>query len=183
GQYSTYLRFFPESKNVRLHVVFMSPKLAGESHAGLHFIIDQQCFVLVGQVAQRLVELLAKVTIPALALNRFYDDTGNVIFIYFKIAFSLSNGTFFQRLCLLNMFFGSGISPGRGDDARPIELRKILNFIGIGIGERHRVAGASVKSLLKVEYFMPFLLPIPFLEILLDLPVESDLQGVFYRQC
>src|SRR5699024_3925126 len=94
GQYSTYLRFFTESKNVRLHVVFMSPKLAGESHAGLHFIIDQQCFVLVGQVAQRLVELLAKVTIPALALNRFYDDTGNVIFIYFKIAFSLSNGTF-----------------------------------------------------------------------------------------
>src|SRR5699024_4231536 len=109
--------------------------------------------------------LLTEMAISAFALNRLNDDTGNVIFIYFKIAFSLSNGTFFQRFCLLNMFFGSGISHGRGDDARPIEFRKILNFIGIGVSERHRIAAASVKSLFKVEYFMPFLLPIAFLKI------------------
>lgn len=54
--------------------MLVSIQLAGTPGAGLHFIKNQRCFMLIAQLAQRLQELRIRRHDAAFADNRLDDD-------------------------------------------------------------------------------------------------------------
>ena len=55
-----------------------APVLAGDAHAALDFVEDEQHVVLVANPAQRLQEFAPEMVVAALALDRLDDDRGDV---------------------------------------------------------------------------------------------------------
>ena len=55
-----------------------APVLAGDAHARLHFVKDQQHVVFIADPAKRLQPFAAKMVVAAFALDRLNDDGGDV---------------------------------------------------------------------------------------------------------
>ncbi len=79
GHHATDLRLFPERHQVGQHAEMLAaPVAAGRSHAALHFVENEQHFVLVADAAQRLQPFAAEMIVAAFALDRLDDDRGDV---------------------------------------------------------------------------------------------------------
>ena len=71
---------FRRCDNIRLHApVFDRPPFAGAPHAALHFVHDQQDAVFIAQLAQRREESVRRDNVSAFALDRFDQDTRDLI--------------------------------------------------------------------------------------------------------
>ena len=111
--------------------VLMSPHLARGSQSGLDFIVDQEDLVLVTNLAQRPVKLGAKMIVSAFSLDRFQDQTGDIVNVSFDSGPDLPHRLLLQRLDLLQISTLQGKPALRIDDSRPVELRKILGLTQI----------------------------------------------------
>jgi hypothetical protein len=57
----------------------MRPHAAGEAHAGLHLVEDEQRLIFVREVAQRPQELGTEMIVAALGLDGLDEDAGDVV--------------------------------------------------------------------------------------------------------
>ncbi len=79
GHDAADLGLLAERQQVRQHAEMLAaPVPAGDAHAALHFVEDQQHFVLVADPAQRLQPFAAEMVVAAFALDRLDDDRGDV---------------------------------------------------------------------------------------------------------
>ncbi len=100
----------------------MRPERAGEPHAGLHLVEDEQELALVGQPAQLAQELGAEVVVAPLALDRL-DDAGRDV-----VTELLHRLLDLRHRVLLGLMVASRFSPSRGNRAVGWLMRGHSNF-------------------------------------------------------
>src|SRR3546814_20959839 len=83
--------------------------------------------------------------VAALALDRLGDETGNVVGVVGK-----SSARLIESLPLRS-FDIAAVCQVRRVDTWPVELGESRDLARFGVGERHRVATAAVKSLGQVQ--------------------------------
>ena len=162
------------------------PHLAGDAHAALHLVEDEEHFVLVAYLAQLLEELGAEVVVAALALYRLDDDGGYAVGVVHQRVLDL-----LYRLRLKPLYLAEVLLEREGylrvDDARPLgEFRVALVLVRVvGVRDGERVAAAPVEGLVEVHYLRAFASveglawrDFALLDELLHLPVHRDLEGV-----
>ena len=102
-----------------------APVLAGDAHAALHFVEDEQHLVLVANAAQGAEQFAAEMIVAALALDRLDNDGGDIGAFLPNEFHDLRFGAFFLRddvgfaLC-----FRQREVDARSGNARPGELRE-----------------------------------------------------------
>ncbi len=132
--------------------MFAAPAFTGESHAGLHFVENQQDVILVANLSQRLKPFLAEMMIPAFALNRFDDDRRDVhALLRNDVADLLFRNFFLRRDIFGALRFGQREINERRADARPRELGEVGDLFRVGVRQAHRVAAATVKCTFEVQ--------------------------------
>src|SRR5258705_5359275 len=114
--------------------------------------------------------------VAPLALDRLEDDRGDVVRIVRERALHLRDRERLTCLDVLKTRLVERELDLRIENPGPVELREERRLLRLGrIGERERIAGASVERLLEVEDLRPALFPVAAREVLPDLPVERRL--------
>ena len=79
GHDAADLRLFPERHQVGHNAEMLAaPVAAGRAHPALHFVENEEHFVLVADPAQRLQPFAAEMIVAAFALDRLDNDRGDV---------------------------------------------------------------------------------------------------------
>ncbi len=163
------------------------PHFAGDAHAALHFVEDEEHFVFVAYLAQLLVVLGAVVVVLGFALFRLDDDGGYSVRVVHERVLDLLDGLRFEPLDVSEVLFERE-GDLRVDDARPFgEFSVALVLVRVvGVGDGERVAAAPVEGFVEVHYLCALASVVGFagcdfalLHELLYLPVHRDLEGVF----
>ena len=183
GHDAADLGFLAEDQQVGQHVEMLAaPVPAGNAHAALDFVEDEQEVVLVANPPQRAQELAAEMVVAALALDRLDDDGGDVGGLLREDVADLFQG---QLLFLddrrLTLGGRQGEVQARGDDARPGELGEVGDLAGVGVRQAQRIAAAPVEGALEVDDLGPALAASGS-EVLPDLPIHGGLEGVLDGQ-
>ena len=84
--------------------------------------------------------------VAALALDRFGDEAGDVVRMRLERGSRRRQGFQLRRIDV-----GRAVDRRRRD-ARPVELREARDLVRVGVGQRHRVAGASVERVLQMKH-------------------------------
>src|SRR6202522_769265 len=103
-----------------------APVFAGDAHAALHFVKNQQNIVVVAQTAEQLKKFGSEMVVAAFALNWFKDNGGDVHGLLREYVTKL----FFRPLFLFNDIRQAlGLRQGKiqhgGADSRPRKFREI----------------------------------------------------------
>ncbi len=135
AQESAHLSLFAERNHIRLDVVLMPPHPPCQADARLHFINDQHRIVFIGKFAKCDEELLTKLIVATLTLNRFDDDRCNVIAVINECLFDLLDSEIFFQPHLREILFVEGKTDRRIVNPGPFEFRKERRFYRISVGE------------------------------------------------
>src|SRR5882724_11248065 len=132
--------------------MFAAPIATGRAHPALHFIEDEEDFVFVANLSQRLQPFAPEMVIAALALDRLNDNGADVDLVLADV-----RPDFLLRLLLTRDHIGFALRfwqrkiNARTRNARPIELGEQIRFARIGVGKAHGVTAASVKRVTKMQ--------------------------------
>jgi hypothetical protein len=114
------LGLLPEGEDVGLDTeVFVGPQLAGDPHAGLHLVENEQEFILVRELTQLVEELLAEVIVPAFALDRLDDEARDVVPVFLHSGLDLPHRFLLGPLHIPDYLIRDRERQLRVDDARP----------------------------------------------------------------
>ena len=183
GQHAADLGLLSECDQIRAHAErLVRPEPSGNADAGLYFVEDEQCIVLVGQFLQPGEEFRTKVIIPSFSLDGFDDHGGNVVPVRHKMLPSPVERDGFAPLDFFEMRI-QRVNDFRVRDARPVEDWKVPGLVGIRrVGERKRVSGTSMERLLQMQHPPPEFTPAPLRPVFANLPVECRLQRILDRR-
>src|SRR5690606_6767110 len=138
GQDAANLHFLPECNDVwsrTFSEVFVTPERAGEAYSGLHLVINEQCFVFVGQNTQLLHEFPTEMVVTALSLDRLYNDGAYLVPVVGECLLYLPDSLLFAFKRCCEVVGGFRKSPHRATYAGPVELSKPLRLVGLGVGK------------------------------------------------
>ena len=133
---------------------------------------------LVRDRSQGLQERGAEVVVAALGLDGLDDDGRDVVRVVREGLLHL-----LQRALLGRGHVALHLRRDREAqlgilDARPAELGEEVGLLGIGVGERERVAAAAVEGLAEVQDLLSLVAGYAARAVAPGLPVEGDLQRV-----
>ena len=120
--------------------------------------------------------------VAALALDRLGDEGRDVVWILGEGAFGLPQCTLFGSDHLVQMIT-ERMDDRRYVDSRPVELRKSIGLVRFGVGQRQGVAAPAVKGVRQMHDLSAEIPVAPRRLVLVALPVERDLEGVFDGKC
>ena len=79
GHDAADLGLFAKHQQIRENTRMQTaPVFAGDAHAALHFVKNQQYVVFIAQAAQQFKKFGTEMPVPAFALDGFNDNGGNV---------------------------------------------------------------------------------------------------------
>ena len=134
--------------------MFARPAFAGDAHAGLNFVKDQQNVILVRDLAQQPQKLRAEMIVTALTLDRLDDDRGDIYRLGSKHLADFVLGTLFLRDDIGEAFLlRQREVQHRRADARPREFGVVQNLAWVGIRQAHCVARATVERMIEMDDF------------------------------
>src|ERR1700719_2613548 len=159
-----------------------APIAAGRAHPALHFVKNQNDFVLVTNFAQLLQPFATEMVVSSLALNRLDDDRADVDLalvdersdLLLRFLFTLDHVTFPGR-------FRQRKIQLRSRNARPIEFSEQIGLARIGISQTHGVASAAVKSVTEMQNLRAALAATGR-HVFEHLPIHRRFQAVFDRE-
>ena len=128
-----------------------------------------------------LQEFGAHVVVAALSLDRFGQETGDVIPVGLEGTAGLGQRTLFGRHQFVEMIL-HGEADGRDVDSGPGKSRKPRRLGRIGIGQRQRVPAAAVESPRQMHHLGAQGGIAPVRLVVAALPIEGRLERVLHRQ-
>ena len=179
-EHAAELHLLGETQDVRHHTeVLVGPPLAGEAHARLDFVEDQERFAFVGDAPQLVQELASEVVVAAFGLDGLDQDGGDVVGVLVEGLLDLAQRSLLGLDHLGEVGALEREADGWGRYARPGELREQIGLHRIGVGDRERVAAATVEGVFEVQDLLALVAGLAGGAVLLHLPVEGRLHGVF----
>ena len=125
GHYATDLGFFPERHQVGQNAEMLTaPVAAGDAHPALHFVENEQHFILVADPAERLQPFATEMIVATFTLDRLDNNRGDVETALLHELHDLGFGFFFP----LDHVAGRARIPANEKSMNGVETRGQLNL-------------------------------------------------------